>query len=82
MERSVFAPTLQELRPRELQHLQAMAQDDGPSTTSGVAKRMGIGVTNASNLRWRLIEHGVISEVRMGVVDIEIPMLREWLRGE
>ncbi len=82
MERSVFAPTLQELRPRELQYLQAMAQDDGPSTTSDVAKRMGIGMTNASNLRRRLIEHGVISEVRMGVVDIEIPMLREWLRGE
>lgn len=82
MERSVFAPTLQELRPREVEYLKAMAKDDGPSATSDIARRMGIGMTNASNLRKRLIEHGVISDLRMGVVDIEIPMLREWLREE
>lgn len=82
MERSVFQPTLLELRPRELQYLQAMAQDDGPSTTSEVAKRMAIGMTNASNLRRRLIEHGVICEVRMGLVDFEMPLLREYLRKQ
>ncbi|MBQ9043445.1 MAG: hypothetical protein IJ111_11620 [Eggerthellaceae bacterium] len=80
MERSVFQPTLMELRPRELQYLQAMAQDDGPSTTSEIAKRLGIGMTNASNLRKRLIEFGIIFEVRMGLVDFEMPMLREYLR--
>ena len=81
MERSVFIPTLRELRPRELQYLQAMAFDEGPSSTSDVAARMGIGMTNASNLRRRLIEHGVISEVRMGSVQFEMPMLKEFLRS-
>lgn len=81
MERSVFAPTLQELRPRELQYLQAMAQDDGPSSTSDIAKRLDISMTNASNLRRRLIEHGVISEVRMGSVAFEMPLLQAYLRA-
>ena len=81
MERSVFLPTLAELRPREHEYLQAMAQDDGPSATSDIAARMGISMTNASNLRRRLIEHGVIHEVRMGLVDFEMPMMREYLQG-
>lgn len=80
MERSVFMPTLRELRPREEQYLIAMAIDDGPSSTSDIAKRMGIGMTNASNLRRRLIEFGVIFEVRMGTVDFEMPLLRDYLR--
>lgn len=81
MERSVFLPTLRELRPREEQYLMAMAKDSGPSSTSDVAKRMGIGMTNASNLRRRLIEFGVIYEVRMGLVDFEMPLLRDYLRA-
>lgn len=81
MERSVFKPTMLELRPRELQYLQAMAQDEGPSSTGEIARRLGIGMTNASNLRRRLIESGVISEVRMGVVDFEMPLLREHLQA-
>ena len=81
MERSVFVPTLRELRPREEQYLVAMAKDNGPSSTSDIAKRMGIGMTNASNLRRRLIEFGVIFEVRMGLVDFEMPLLRDYLRA-
>lgn len=79
MERSVFAPTIRELRPREAQYLQAMAEDEGPSTTSDIARRVGISMTNASNIRRRLIEHGIISEVRMGLVEFEMPMLKEYL---
>lgn len=79
MEESVIIPTLRELRPREIQYLRAMAQDDGASSTGEVAKRMGIGMTNASNLRRRLIEHGAIRELRMGWVGFEMPLLREYL---
>lgn len=80
MERSVFVPTLRELRPREQEYLAAMAQDRGPSATSEIAQRMDIGMSNASNLRRRLIEHGVIREVRMGQVEFEMPLLKEYLR--
>lgn len=80
MERSVFTPTLKELRPREEEYLVMMAQDNGPSVTSDIARRMGIGMSNASNLRRRLIEFGVIREVRMGLVEFEVPLLKEYLR--
>lgn len=81
MERSVFVPTLRELRPREIEYLYAMLPDEGPSSTSDVARRMRISMTNASNLRRRLIEHGVIREVRMGQVEFEMPLIDEYLRG-
>ena len=81
MENAVIAPTLRGLTPREVQYLQAMAIDEGESSTSDVAHRMGISMTNASNVRRRLIEHRVIFEVRMGKVDFELPMLREYLRN-
>ena len=79
---SIIEPTLGELTQRELEYVTAMAQDDGPSSTSDVAARMGISMTNASNLRRRLITYGVIADKRMGVVDFELPLMREYLRGE
>ena len=82
MEHTVFIPTLRELRARGEDYLFAMAQDDGPSNTSDIAKRMGISMTNASNLRRRLIEHGLIRELRMGIVKYDIPLLKEYLRSK
>lgn len=79
---AIIVPTLDELTQRELEYLAAMAEDDGPSATSDVAQRMGISMTNASNLRRRLIVYGVIREKRMGVVTFEMPLMREYLRGE
>lgn len=78
---SIIVPTVQELTQREQEYLMAMAQDDGPSSTSEIAHRMGISMTNASNLRRRLREHGVIKDVRMGVVDFEMPSMRQYLRA-
>jgi hypothetical protein len=79
LEHSIIAPTLRELSPRELDYLRAMAQDEGDSSTSEVAQRMGIGNTNGANLRRRLIDRGVISSPRMGLVRFETPMLRDYL---
>lgn len=81
LERAVLEPTLQELSQRELQYVQAMALDDGPSSTSDVAHRMGIGMTNGANIKKRLIAHGVVREIKMGVVDFLMPMMREYVRG-
>ena len=49
--------------------------------TSAIARRMGISMSNASNLRRRLIERGAITELRHGVVDFDVPMTREYLRA-
>lgn len=79
---AIIEPTLTELTLREQQYLEAMAQDSGPSATSDVAQRMGISMSNASNVRRRLISYGVIADKRMGVVDFEMPLMRKFLRGE
>ena len=80
MANSVIIPTLRELTPREIEYLDAMAPDEGPSQTSDIARRMGVSMTNASNLRRRLIAFGAIREVRLGRVEFDIPLLRDFLR--
>ena len=80
MESSVVRPTLRECTTRELEYLQAMAEDEGPSSTGDIARRMGIGMTNASNLRRRLIDRGVIKGERMGLVSFDMPVLEAYLR--
>ena len=80
MEHSVVQPTLRECSQREVEYLAAMAVDDGPSITSDVAARMGISMTNASNLRRRLIDRGVIKDLRMGLVGFDMPAFRPYLK--
>ena len=80
MESAVVRPTLRECTTRELEYLQAMAEDEGPSQTSDIAQRMGIGMTNASNLRRRLIDRGIIKSLRMGFVAFDMPILESYLR--
>lgn len=77
---AIVEPSLNELTQRELEYLEAMALDDGPLATSVVAQRMGISMTNASNLRRRLIDRGLIAEVSYGTVDFVMPVMREYLR--
>ena len=81
MEYTVVRPTLRECSQREVEYIQAMLQDDGPSVTSDIARRMGISMTNASNLRRRLIDRGIIKTVRMGVVAFDMPVLETYLRA-
>ena len=80
MESAVIRPTLRECTTRELEYLQAMTEDEGPSVTSDIAQRMGIGMTNASNLRRRLIDRGIIKSMRMGLVAFDMPVLEAYLR--
>ena len=80
MEHSVVQPTLRECSQREVEYLAAMAADEGPSITSDIAARMGISMTNASNLRRRLIDRGVIKDLRMGLVDFDMPAFKTYLR--
>ena len=56
-----------------------MLQDDGDSALSDIASRMGIDNNNASQLRRRLVERGVIGSRGRGKVGIDMPMLREFL---
>ncbi len=79
MESSVLEPTERDLSPREREFLSAMLRDDGDSALSDIASRMGIDSNNASQLRRRLVERGVIGSRGRGKVGIDMPMLREFL---
>lgn len=77
---TVHGPELDSLSPVDRTYLLAMAQDDGPSSTSAIAARMGKGVGYAGTYRSRLLEAQVIEECGYGKVDFAIPYLREYLR--
>ncbi|KAB8287089.1 hypothetical protein DSM100688_1864 [Bifidobacterium ramosum] len=77
---TVHGPELDGLSPVDKTYLLAMAQDDGPSSTSAVAQRMGKDVRYASRYRARLLEAQVIVERGYGRVDFAVPYLREYLR--
>lgn len=78
---AIVEPTLSELSAREMDFLKAMALSDGPVATSEVANRMGVSVTNASNLRRRLADRGIVASPRFGEVDFIMPVMREYLRS-
>lgn len=77
---TVHGPELDALSPVDKTYLLAMAQDDGPSSTSVIAERMGKGLGYAGTYRARLLEAQVIEERGYGKVDFAIPYLREYLR--
>ena len=77
---TVHGPELDGLSPVDKTYLLAMAHDDGPSSTSVIAERMGKDVKYASIYRMRLIEAQVIEDKGYGKVDFAIPYLREYLR--
>lgn len=79
-DRSIVQPTLRDLTLRETEFLNAMIPDDGVSRTSVVAQRMGVSLTNAANLRKRLIAHGIISDVHLGEVEFLMPQIKDYLR--
>ncbi|MBT1180219.1 ATP-binding protein [Bifidobacterium vespertilionis] len=77
---TVHGPELDGLSPVDKTYLLAMAQDDGPSSTSTIAERMGKDIKYASMYRMRLIEAQVIQDCGYGRVDFAIPYLRQYLR--
>lgn len=77
---TVHGPEMDDLSPVDRTYLLAMAQDDGPSLTSDVAKRLGKDSAYGNVYRNRLLQAQVIREVRHGYVDFSIPYLREYLR--
>ena len=82
LEDAVFAPCLAPLSKRDEEFVRAMAVDCGASAVSEVAKRLGVSASSAQQTRARLIGHGVITAPRVGAVELAVPYLAEFLRGE
>lgn len=76
----VHAPALKDLSDVDRSFLVHMAADDGPSRVSEVGSRMGRDGNYANVYRGRLIAEGMIYPTSHGLVDFEMPYMREYLR--
>ena len=80
-ERLVIEAALSTTSDRDKDFLQAMADDEGPSSTIDIGKRTGMRPNAVGNYRTRLLDAGLIEAVAHGSVDFAIPGLREYLRA-
>lgn len=79
LDRRVLEPTFYDLSDGDLGFLNAMLRDDGVSTISDIAERMGVTTSYASQYRRRLIEQGVIGTRGRGKVAFDMPHFKEYL---
>lgn len=78
--RAVIETALSPLSPKELSFLRAMSEDDGPSSTADIGRRLGDRKNTIGNYRSRLIDAGLIEPAGRGHVDFAIPGLRDHMR--
>ncbi|KFI97001.1 ATP-binding protein [Bifidobacterium stellenboschense] len=76
----VHGPAVDKLSAMSRDYLLAMAQDDGPSSTSVIAKRLERGLIYANVYRTQLIKEDIIYQSSYGYVDFKLPYLRDYLR--
>ena len=76
--RVVLAAALATASPKDVAFLRAMSQDDGPSSTADIGKRLGDAKNTIGNYRARLIDAGLIQPAGRGLVEFAIPGLREY----
>lgn len=76
----VNGPAVDGLPPMARAYLMLMALDDGPSSTSEIARRMRKSPQYASVYRARLIHEDYIKPAGRGYVDFTMPFMREYLR--
>lgn len=79
-EEDVCETTLTALSGRDVDFLQAMALDEGPSRIADIASRMGVTDDYAQKYRKRLISSGIIEPARRGYVQFAVPLLGDYLK--
>ncbi|WP_206214405.1 ATP-binding protein [Adlercreutzia sp. ZJ141] len=80
MRRKIFDTTFKELSKGDVRFLAAMLEDEGASELADIARRMGKKSNYASEYKRRLIEQGVIADRGQGLVRIEIPLFKDYLK--
>lgn len=82
MRENIYEPVLKPLSPKDLQFLQAMSMDKGPSRVGEIKERMHASAATVQIYRKRLIAAGVIAADRRGEVAFTLPYFGDYLRGE
>lgn len=75
-----LSAVLSGLSRKDVDFLRAMAEDDGPSLTLDIRRRIGGSSSLISNYRLRLMAAGLIHKSGFGQLDLSVPGLREHLR--
>jgi len=78
----VHEPTLRDLSATDRACLVAMSEDGGPSRVGDLAVRLGVDANYVSQYRRRLLQAQVIRTLGYGVVDFNLPSLREYVREQ
>jgi hypothetical protein len=81
LERNVFDPMLSPLSDNDRKFLEAMAVDEGVTTTAALQRRLGAGGPAIQPYRKRLIDAGLIESPRRGELVFAVPRLADYLRG-
>ena len=76
----VCQTTLAALSDQDAAFLNAMAEDEGVSSISTVADRMGVTSDYAQKYRRRLIGAGIVKAAGRGKVAFAVPLLPEYLK--
>lgn len=79
--RVVLAAALATASPKDIEFLQAMAEDDGRSSTADIGRRLGDAKNTIGNYRARLIDAGLVQPAGRGLLEFAIPGLREYVDG-
>jgi hypothetical protein len=79
---NVFSPILKHLSTEDRRFLDAMATDRDSSKISDIKARLRTTDSHIQTYRLRMIEAGVAVSPKRGRLDIDIPYLKEHLRGE
>ena len=77
----VIAPMWRDLAEGSRRFLAAMAMDDGPSQTSAIAARLGVGSAHVGTYRHRLMRSGIVASAGHGRLDFVLSATRQWIRG-
>ncbi|EWS80126.1 hypothetical protein BF93_05415 [Brachybacterium phenoliresistens] len=79
MHMNVHGPALRGIAAGKLAYLEAMLEDEGPSSTAEIGRRLGRDHGYQSVYRRRLIEDDLIQPAGRGYVEFSLPYLRESL---
>ncbi|MDO4290221.1 MAG: ATP-binding protein [Eggerthellaceae bacterium] len=81
VEKKILETTYRELSKGDLRFLSAMLEDeDEESDLADIARRMGKKSNYASQYKRRLVAQGIVEDRGHGVLAIEVPLFKEYLR--
>lgn len=78
----ICGTTLSQLSEKDIEFLNAMTEDEKESSMQDICLRLKVEPSYANRYRTRLLQAGVISQIRRGFVEFAVPYLKDYLQQE